>query len=133
MKNILVALLLVGLLMPVCAPKADADFAGGIKSTTGVISGLVLGTPVGAIRGLSSGWLKGTKATAEALGDSDGIPHNVIGFVSGGVVTGAAGGVSGIFMGGYDAFKYGIDDPWSPENFSAGGVDLLDYDPFDWK
>lgn len=131
-KNILILFTLIAF-MPFFSMSAKADFNDSLKSGTGVIAGVGIGPVVGCVRGLSSGWLKGTKATAKALGNESGLPHNTVGFISGGVVGGAGGAVSGILMGAYDGIKYGIDDPWSPENFSAGGVDLLDYEPFDWK
>ncbi len=133
-KNIFVVLLLLSVVFPTCTTKASADdVADFLRSTTGTVLGVALGPPIGGLRGLGSGWVKGTKATAEALGDEDGVAHNAIGFATGGVVGAAAGTVSGVLMGGYDGIRYGWDDPFSPNSYSAGGDDLLDYDPFAWE
>lgn len=113
--------------------QAKASGESIAKQSTGIVSGVVVGPVVGGTRGLTKGWLWGTEATAEALGNKDGIPHRVIGFLTGGVVGAVAGGVSGIGMGAYDGIKYGYDKPWSKENYSSAGKDFVDYDPFKWE
>lgn len=132
-KNLLVVLLLASLLFPLCTTSAHAEDWTILKQTTGVVLGVGLGPAVGGLRGLTKGWLWGTGATAEALGDKDGVAQQVVGFATGGVIGAAAGGVSGVLMGAYDGLRYGWDKPWSHENFSCAGKDFTDYDPFKWE
>ncbi len=133
-KNMLTLLLLSSFLFQLNSIQAKADTGEKIfKQSTGIVSGVVVGPVVGASRGLTKGWIWGTDATAEALGDKDGIPHKVLGFCTGGVLGAAAGAVSGIGMGAYDGVKYGYDKPWSPENYSTAGKGFTDYDPFKWE
>ena len=131
-KNLFLLLLVVSFLLPLSATSAKAAGEEIAKQTTGVVLGLGLGPVVGGVRGLLSGWLWGKDKTAEALGNKDGVPHQVIGFATGGVVGAAAGGVSGVLMGAYDGIKYGWDKPWTKENFSWAGDKFTDYDPFKW-
>lgn len=131
-KNLLMLLLAVSILFQVSTTKAQAEDWQILKQTSGVVLGLGIGPAIGGLRGLMKGWLWGKDETAEALGDKDGVPHQVIGFATGGVVGAAAGGVSGVLMGAYDGLKYGWDKPWSPENFSWAGSNFTDYDPFKW-
>jgi hypothetical protein len=132
-KNLLMLLLAVSILFQVSTTKAQAEDWQILKQTTGVVLGLGLGPAIGGLRGMMKGWLWGKDETAEALGDKDGVPHQIIGFATGGVVGAAAGGVSGVLMGAYDGLKYGWDKPWSPENFSWAGSNFTDYDPFKWE
>lgn len=132
-KNLIVVLLAASLLFPLCTTSAQADDWMILKQTTGVVLGLGLGPAIGGLRGFMKGWLWGKDATAEALGDKDGVPHQLIGLATGGVVGAAAGGVSGVLMGAYDGLRYGWDKPWSPENLSWAGSDFTDYDPFKWE
>ncbi len=132
-KNLLLVLLAVSFLFPLSITSAKAEAKDFFKQTTGVVLGVGVGPAIGGLRGLLKGWLWGKDATAEALGNKDGVPHQVIGFATGGVVGAAAGGVSGVLMGAYDGIKYGWDKPWTPENFSWAGSGLTDYDPFKWE
>lgn len=132
-KNLLLLMLAVSVLFSVSTTKAQAEDWQILKQTTGVVLGVGVGPVIGGLRGLTKGWLWGTDATAEALGDKDGIPHQAIGFATGGVIGGAAGGVSGVLMGAYDGLKYGWDKPWSAENFSWAGSNFTDYEPFKWE
>ena len=131
MKKQFLLLLVVSFLFPMTTIQAKADGANVLKQTTGVVSGVVVGPVAGLTRGFVKGWIWGTDATAEALGNKDGLPHKTIGFVTGGVVGAVAGGVSGIVMGAYDGIKYGWDKPWTAENYSWAGK-FTDYDPFKW-
>ena len=132
-KNILISLMLVSMLMPICISAAKAfDALHLMKQTSGVVLGVPGGAVIGAARGLVKGWWWGTDSTAEALGNKDGIPHRIVGGISGGLLGGAAGGVAGIAMGAYDGVQYGIDNPWSKENFSWAGEKFTDYEPFTW-
>ena len=135
-KSMFLVLLLVVTIFSLSTTKAKAHGDMGVedffKHTTGIVLGVGVGPAIGGLRGLTKGWLWGKDATAEALGDKDGVPHQVIGFATGGVVGAAAGGVSGVLMGAYDGLKYGWDKPWSKENFSWAGKDFTDYDPFKW-
>ena len=130
-QNLFLFLLVVSFLFPMITIQAKADGEHVLKQTTGVVLGVGIGPVVGAMRGFVKGWLWGTDATAEALGNKDGTPHKIIGFATGGVLGAAAGGVSGVLMGAYDGIKYGWDKPWSAENFSWAGK-YTDYDPFKW-
>ena len=130
-RNLFLLLLVVSFILPLSTTPAKAEGSEIFKQTTGVVLGVGVGPVVGALRGLAKGWIWGTNATAEALGDKNGLPHKTIGFVTGGVLGAAAGGVSGVVMGAYDGIKYGWDKPWSPENFSWAGK-FTDYDPFKW-
>ena len=107
-KNLLMLLLAVSILFQVSTTKAQAEDWQILKQTTGVVLGLGLGPDIGGLRGMMKGWLWGKDETAEALGDKDGVPHQIIGFATGGVVGAAAGGVSGVLMGAYDGLKYEI-------------------------
>ena len=131
-KNLFLIALLVGTMLPITATKANAEMENVFKQLTGVVLGVGVGPVVGGSRGFVKGWLWGKDATAEALGDKDGAPHQAIGFATGGVLGAAAGGVSGVLMGAYDGIKYGWDKPWTPENFSWAGSGFTDYDPFKW-
>ncbi len=131
-KKLLSLALASSLLLGPSVIQAKADGESIAKQSTGIVSGVVVGPVVGGSRGLAKGWLWGTDATAEALGDKDGVPHRIIGFLTGGVIGAVAGAVSGIGMGAYDGIKYGYDKPWSPENYSWAGSNFTDYDPFKW-
>ena len=131
-KNLFLFLLVVSFVFPFSTTTASANAENIAKQTTGVVLGVGLGPVVGALRGFTKGWLWGKDATAEALGNKDGLPHQAVGFATGGVVGAAAGGVSGLLMGAYDGIKYGWDKPWSKENFSWAGNGFTDYDPFKW-
>ena len=132
-KNLVIAIMLLGLLLPLSIRSADAIGPVEImKKISGVVLGVGAGPAVGGARGFTKGWLWGTDATAEALGDPNGVPHKIIGFATGGVLGAAAGGVAGVLMGAYDGVQYGWDSPWTKENFSWGGSGFTDYDPFKW-
>ena len=131
-KNLFLLLLVVSFMFQLSTTQAKADGDQFLKQTTGIVLGLGIGPAIGGLRGFVKGWLWGKDATAEALGDKKGVPHQIIGFATGGVLGAAAGGVSGVLMGAYDGIKYGWDKPWSPENFSWAGNGLTDYDPFKW-
>ena len=130
-KNLFSLLLVVSFLFPMTSIQAKADGGNVLKQTTGVVSGVALGPVVGLSRGFVKGWMWGTDATAEALGNKDGAAQKTVGFLTGGVLGAVAGGVSGIVMGAYDGIKYGWDKPWSAENYSWAGK-FTDYDPFKW-
>ena len=132
-KNLLLALLIVSCMLPISAIQAKADSEKVLKQTTGVVTGVAVGPVIGGARGFTKGWIWGTKSTAEALGDKNGVPHLAIGFLTGGVLGAAAGGVSGVIMGAYDGVKYGYDKPWTAENYSWAGDGFTDYDPFKWE
>ena len=132
-KNLFLLLLVVSFVFPLSTTTAKAEMGDFFKQTTGVVLGVGLGPAIGGARGFTKGWLWGTDATAEALGNKDGLPHKTIGFLTGGVVGAAAGGVSGVLMGAYDGVKYGWDKPWTAENFSWAGKGFTDYDPFKWE
>ncbi|MBI2995896.1 MAG: hypothetical protein HYY52_04245 [Candidatus Melainabacteria bacterium] len=132
-KNLFLLLLLVSIVFPMSTIKANAAVEDIVKQTTGVVLGVGAGPVVGGLRGFLKGLLWGKDATAEALGDKDGVAQQAVGYATGGVVGAAAGGVSGVLMGAYDGIKYGWDKPWSHENFSCGGKGLTDYDPFKWE
>lgn len=132
-KNLMIAILLVSILMPIATTEARAlGIMETLKKTSGVILGVGVGPVVGGARGFTKGWLWGTNATAEALGNTDGLPQKMVGFATGGVLGAGAGGVAGVLMGAYDGIQYGWDSPWSKENFSWGGISFTDYDPFTW-
>lgn len=133
MRNIRWVILLIVFFLSSANLKSEATFKEGVTKTTAVVSGICIGPFVGAGRGLAKGATWGTMSVASGLGDEDGIPHTVVGAVTGGVVGGFAGGVAGLFKGPYDAVRYGIDKPFSQENFSTAGQDFLDYEPFDWS
>lgn len=131
-KKLLSMLLVASFMFSICTTGAKAAGMENVfKQVTGVVLGVGIGPAVGGLRGFVHGWLWGKDATAEALGDKDGIPQQAVGFATGGVVGAAAGGVSGVLMGAYDGLKYGWDKPWSKQNFSWAG-EFSDYDPFKW-
>jgi len=128
-KKLFVVLLAVSFLLPIGITQAQAAGGDILKQTTGVVLGVGVGPVIGGARGFTKGWLWGKDATAEALGDKDGVAQQALGFATGGVVGAAAGGV---LMGAYDGIKYGWDKPWSKENFSWAGDGFTDYEPFKW-
>src|SRR3989338_565193 len=131
-KKLFVVLLAVSFLLPIGITQAQAAGGDILKQTTGVVLGVGVGPVIGGARGFTKGWLWGKDATAEALGDKDGVAQQALGFATGGVVGAAACGVSGVLMGAYDGIKYGWDKPWSKENFSWAGYGFTDYEPFKW-
>ena len=132
-KKLLSLVLASSFLLPLSTMSAKATTESIVKQTTGIATGVTAGPVIGGTRGFVKGWIWGTDATAEALGDKDGVPHKIIGFFTGGVVGAVAGGISGIGMGAYDGLKYGYDKPLSSENYSAAGKSFTDYDPFKWE
>lgn len=131
-KEILAGLTMVAVCSSIINPsQVQAKEVGEmLKGTAGVVFGVPVGGAVGGIRGLCVGGVKGTKATAEALGNKSGIVHNIVGAPTGGLLGGVWGGLSGISMGVYDGVRYGWSDGIGPKSISASGTDLLDYDPF---
>ena len=136
MKNyfyiFVILLIFITSYIPACAAGIEKEKIKTVfNQTTGVITGVVVNSLIGFVRGGISGWRQGVKQTAKAFGNEDVITYKAIGALTYGLIKGSAGAIVGIFRGEENAFKFGLSSPWTKENFNLGGSDFLDYNPFE--
>jgi len=127
MKNIIILILAISFFQ-ISALSANACACkGAIKKTGGVISGLVVAPMVGLVRGFGRGAKLGTDYTAELIGGSNIPAGRAASFLTGGLLNGALGAGVGLVKGGYEGIHYGIQKPFSKENYSLTGKSFTDY------
>ena len=127
MKNFI--LVLLALSIPLQVQARDDSAWGVVKSTGAVLIGTPIGFFTGASRGATSKSTDYSDTLAEEMGDGTfarvvGYP---LGFIGGAFIGGIGGAVKGIYNGIY----YGVEEPYSPENFTVDG-DFSDFDPFNY-
>ena len=126
-KKILLVSLSTILLTAQCTNKSSATVKEVLLKTGGVFTGITVSPFIGGIRGLTKGFRLGTDVASVMLGDKEGSVHRMVGFGTGGIIGGAGGWYAGLLMGAYEGVKYGIESPFSKENFSLGGNGFSDY------
>lgn len=112
--------------LPACAGN-EQIIKERLKQTSGVFAGLAISPIVGMARGFSRGFLLGVDFTSEMLGDRKGPVHRMVGLIPGLTFGSTCGLTAGLLKGFYEGVKYGIEDPFSKENFSLTGKSFADY------
>lgn len=133
-RKTLIILLSIFLLIAHCQHKSYAlsdNAKETLLKTGGVFSGITISPFIGSIRGLAKGFKLGTDYTSEMLGNKEGSVHRMLGFGTGGIIGGVAGLSAGLLMGAHEGVRYGIESPFSKENFSLGGTSFIDYNLLD--
>lgn len=130
MKILLSFLLMTSFFISTGFNKAEANVGKFFKRSGAILLGSTLGTVVAVPRGFVKGAFVGKDLVTKGLNNSDSLSKQAVGFLSGGVIGAPAGAIAGLCSGIYDGIYYGYNDPFSAQNFSAGGKNILDYDVF---
>lgn len=130
MKKFFVVLSIISLFQ-ISTVSASADVKKVLKQTGGVTTGIIISPMVGAFRGAVKCSRLGTDYVAEGLGNKNSSFARGVGFLSGGLVSACGCGIAGLIKGGYDGVKYGIDKPFTKENYSLTGNGITHYNVLD--
>lgn len=110
---------------------AHASVGKVLKQTGGVTTGLLISPIVGGFRGAVKCSRLGADHVAKELGNKDSSFARGFGYLTGGVVGACGCGIAGLVKGGYDGIKYGVDKPFTKENYSLTGNGITDYNVLD--
>ena len=130
MKKISIVLVMISLFQ-FSVISVQASVGNVLKQTGGVFTGVLVSPIVGGFRGAVKCARLGTDYVAKGLGNKDSSFARGVGYLTGGVVGACGCGVAGIVKGGYDGIKYGIDKPFTKENYSLTGNGITDYNVLD--
>lgn len=126
MKNFIVLLSAISLFQ-ISVTSANATVGEVLKQTGGVTTGVIVSPMVGAFRGAVKCSRLGADYVAKELGNRESSFARGIGYLTGGVVGACGCGIGGLVKGGFDGIKYGIEKPFTKENYSLTGNSITDY------
>ncbi len=126
MKKIAVLISIISILQINLNP-VYANPKGVLKKTGGVFSGIIISPMVGGFRGCCKGAKLGTNYVADIVGGSTSSFARGLGFLTGGLVNGALGAIAGGIKCGYEGVKYGLEKPFTKENYCLTGNGITDF------